>query len=43
MRGLKSGNGGAGGENLRGKLEAIRRNKLLLETKIRQYEHKLSK
>lgn len=39
MKGLKSGNV----ENLKGKLEAIRRNKVLLEDKIKEYEKKLGK
>jgi hypothetical protein len=39
MKGLK----GCNVDNLKGKLEAIRRNKLLLEDKIKEYEKKLGK
>jgi len=50
MKSLKSCNSGSGGGgqsqnvgNLKDKLETIRRNKILLEEKIREYEKKLGK
>ena len=39
MKGLK----GCNVDNLKGKLEAIRKNKTLLEDKIKEYERKLGK
>jgi hypothetical protein len=43
MKSLKGNNGGGNVENLKEKLDAIRKNKALLEAKIKDYEKKLAK